>query len=335
MIRRWKNYTSRSTTFLDERHKVLFDYALIASLLLVTLSIPIALLIRSSVLKHSKNKEVPYIESQKKMSFQLRLLSFFLISILIGRFLFCLAFPEQLSRLIIKNTPYLVDVAYLVLQISITAYYLFWVFLLSISRHFKIQGRFHLIRAQIKKIAFFLFADAIVSGALYIVISNQLLIPAPTVLKNSATLVSSFTSILLLTAFVLCFLFFWLTQRKRSKSLYYVFYLTVVGSSLLSLYALFIQYGLYTDGSRLIFAFTYRQAFYGWILMGFALLAISSQILAGILIRLRSKFINRYFSVNYILQLNRITLISTTALLLSALLPTLIINILIGAKWLL
>jgi len=268
------------------------------------------------------------------MGFQLKLLFFFLISIFIGRFLFCLTFPEQLSRLIMTDTPYLVDVAYLILQISIAGFYLFWVFLLSVSQHFKLQGRFHLVRAQIKKVIFFLFADAIVSGGLYFAISNQLLMLEQIAASDSASIVSSFITILLLTTLVLSFLFFWMTQRKRSKLLYYVFYLTVVGSSLLALYALFIQYGLYSDGSKLIFAFTYRQAFYGWILVGFALLAISSQILAGIMIRLRSKFINRYFSVNYIMQLNRITLISTFALLLSALLPTLIINILAGVKWL-
>lgn len=235
--------------------------------------------------------------------------------------------------MITTDTPNSVDVLFLVMQVTISATYLFWVFLLSISRHFKLQGRFHLISGQIKKITIFLFSDILISSGLYFVVTNQLLVSGLNIPKESAGIASSLLNLTLVICLMLSLFFFWLTQRKRSKLLYYIFFVLIGISTATALYVSFNQNGLYFDNSKLLLAFTYRQWFYGLILSGFALLAIGSQLLSGIMIRLRSQFINRYFSINYTLQLNRISIVSATALLLSALLPALITKILAGALW--
>ncbi len=302
-----------------------YDYVLITSFILSSIIIALTAYIYHSIQKHLSAKTKQYQILQKKQKNYLNILYFFLLSIFLTRLIFCAAFPMQLDHLGIVSKGNSLSIIYLLYQAMAAIIYLLFIFLLQLNHHIKLTHKYEYLLKVLKFSLYFIGIDLILSLAGWFGYNFDLLFPA--VLLNGKGAVAVPNAIVggLIAGFILVSVLFWFLQRKRRALVRILFVLVMFITSAAALYVSFLNAGFYWPASNAFALFTYNEAAYGWMWFVLMISAIGSQIVAGIMLRLKEQFINRYFAINYTLQLNRITFIAVFGLCINALLPQIII----------
>ncbi len=302
-----------------------YDYVLITSFILSSIIIALTVYIYHSIQKHLCAKTKQYQILQKKQKTYLNILYFFLLSIFLTRLIFCAAFPMQLEHLAIVSRVNSLSIIYLLYQALAALIYLLFIFLLQLNHHIKLMHKYEYLLKVLKFSLYFIGIDLILSLAGWLGYNFDLLFPSVLINDKGAVTVANTIAGGLIAGLIVFSVLFWFLQRKRKSLIRILFVLVMLLTSAVALYVSFFNAGFYWSGSSAFALFTYNEAAYGWLWFILVLSAAGSQIIAGIMLSLKEQFINRYFAINYTLQLNRIALIAVLGLCINALLPQIIL----------
>ncbi len=302
-----------------------YDYVLITSFILSSIIIALAAYIRHSLQKHLSTETKQYQNLQKKQKTYLNILYFFLLSIFLTRLIFCAAFPMQLEHFAIVSRGSSPSIIYLLYQALAALLYLLFVFLLQLNHHLKLTFKYEYVLKVLKFSLSFIGIDLILSLAGWIGYNFDLLFPSALLKEKGSGTVPDAVVIGLIAGLIAFSILFWFLQHKRRPLIRILFVVVMLLTSATALYVSFLNAGFYWSSGSAFVLYTYTEGAYGWLWFILALSAIGSQFVAGIMLRLKEQFINRYFAINYTLQLNRIALIAVFGICINALLPQIII----------
>lgn len=253
------------------------------------------------------------------------MLYFFLLSIFLTRLVFAVTFPMQLEQLAVNGNKSGFSILYMLYQALSAVLYLLIVFLLQLNQHLKLTHKYEYLLKVLKFSLSFIGLDLILSVAGWFKYNVDLLFPSALPISANLKTIPDVIVAGLLIEMLIFIVLFWLLQQKRKPLIRSLFLMSMFLTSLTALYVSYCNAGFYRSAEPLFAFFTYKEAAFGWMWFVLVLSAAGSQLIAGIMLRLKEQFINRYFAINYTLQLNRITLIAVLGLGINALLPQMIL----------
>ncbi len=297
-----------------------FDYTLIISLLLSALFLAISAWIKQNIIVASAKS----YEFHKKIKIYQKIYYFFILTVFLTRLLYFISFPQQISDgFSFDSASGVLLTPFLAIEGLLSFGYLVFMFFIHSIDEIKPPFR----RDYLIKVLFyfhlFILLDLIISIAMYLLAGYYLVLPVTTY-QVISWIPPSFLnklSIALGLLLVLQSVTFWLVQKKRNatgRALFLFFAITVTGLALVAgagnLQFLF-------DPLHYMELFTYQKGFYAslWLILAFGV--IISQVAAISIHALKEQFTNRYFALNVVLQLNRITFICVIGLIANSVLP--------------
>ncbi len=302
-----------------------YDYVLLTYFILSSVFMALSAFVFQTVRKQFSTQTKQYQALQKKIKTYLNMLYFFLLSIFITRLIFATAFPMQLDQLAIISEGNTVSVVFMLYQALAGLIYLLIVFLLQLNHHIKLIYKYEYLLKVLKFSLYFIGLDLILSVAGWFKYNADLFFPSVLHKSNAIKTLPDVMVWGLLSGVLLFVVIYWLVQRKRKTAIRILFWIVMLLTSFVALYTSYINAGFYWSAKNAFSLFTYKDAAYGWLWFVLILSAVGSQVIAAVMLVIEERFINRYFVINYSVQLNRIALISVLGLFVNALLPQIIL----------
>ncbi len=302
-----------------------FDYTLIISLLLSALFLSISAWIKRDITASTGKSQ----ELQKKIKIYQKIYYFFSLTIFLTRLLYFVSFPQQIEDGFLFNSASGALLApFLGIEGVFGFFYLFFMFFIHTIHEIKPPFRREYFLKLLFYLHSFIILDLSVSLIIYLLAGYYLVFPA-----LPYQWISRMPSLLQTLSFVLGLLFilqsvaFWMVQKKRNsagRALFLFLAITITGLALLAGIGN-LQY-LFSP-LHYLRLFTYQNGFYAYIWLVLAFAVIVSQIAAISVHSLKEHFINRYFALNVVLQLNRITFICVFGLVANSVLPQILFSL--------
>lgn len=299
-----------------------FDYALIFSLSLSALLLAVSAWFTRTL----TDPKLKWTDLQKKIKLQQKIFYFFILSIFFTRLIFIAAFPEQLVSLFRFNgnqNPLLIWL--LVMEGFIAFLYLLFLFFFYQTHELKPPFRKTYTRKLLTRFHLFLSFDLIISVISYLLMGWHLAFPnSSPVLHTGLENNTDVFAFILAGLLLLLSVSFWLVQKKRNQTARVLFVFFLLTSAVVSIFLGLRNIPLLFSSLNLLQLFTFTRGFYGplWLLLFFTIMG--SEIIALTVHALKEEYINRYFALNMVLQLNRIAFICAIGLIANAALPQLI-----------
>ena len=263
----------------------------------------------------------------QKIVWNIRIISMFLIAIILTKLLFIIIFPKG-SMPFSGNHFYSLLEIFFMIQVILTIVYLVFPFSLNLNLRLKKEKRFFFIKKVSNWLMPVVFLDILVTFIFYLILTDHSLFPlvgkTSRVIFNpnttSPVLVSSLGLFLLtLILFILFSIFYLRFQRSLKRISGFIYYglaillwaLTLTSSGLnLSFFS-----NLHLSANSLNF-FSSDSGYIGFLWLFVLIIGTVSFFMSFIIFKLRKAFIAEYLRIHHLIQLNRLTLISLSILLL-------------------
>ena len=307
-----------------------FDYVLLSAFILSAILIAISSTIHQLVSTQLRSPQKKYHEIQKKVKLYQKLLYFFILSGFVARMMFAVSFPIQLDSISIFSGQVNASVLFLLYQALVVAIFLLFIFLVWLYQQLRLEFKFIYFLKVLKFILSFNIIELIISSVAYLYLTKTMMFRMELVKTGPIQMPNKSIIFAVLIVLVLLIFTYILLQRKRTGLLYSFFTMALLVSCSLSLMLAHSNIYYYFDKIDLFKPFTASSSYYGWLWILLVLVIVSGQIITGIMINLKNRFTNRYFAINYTMQLNRVVLLAVIGLNLNALFPQLMILIFNG-----
>lgn len=253
-----------------------------------------------------------------KQNLYIKIILFFLVTVIVTRTVFLISFPIELNKYNFGNHFLSERFFFITAQGVITFCYFLFLFAFLVFFNLKLNYRIIYMRRVSKLVLFFILADILFSAILYFKINYNMILPLN--MKFTGFWFSDFILINLekinLLFFIALLLFFLMNARlrKQTKMFYFVTYNVVfIALELLLLCLTVYNLSYFFASESLLYSaldlFSYRLWYVGstWIIL--ILCSIGGHIATQIFIKIKNQLINSNYSTNYIININRTTLV--------------------------
>ncbi len=302
-----------------------FDYTLIISLILSALFLSISAWMKQDITVHTDKLH----DFHKKFTLYRKIYYFFILTIFLTRLLYFVSFPQQIvDGFHFNSASGSFQIPLLITEGLFSLFYLLFMFFIHAAEEIKPPARKDYFNKVLFYFHLFILVDLSISLILYLQAGYYLILPAYTFKTTTfLPIISKQLSFILGLLLIFVYIAFWIVQKKRNKTGHFLFIFISLIAIGLALLAGIGNLPFFFDHLCYLKLFTYQNGFYAAVWLMLAYFAIVSQMAAMSVHSLKKLFINRYFALNVILQLNRITFLCVLGLIINSILPNILFSL--------
>lgn len=314
---------------------MIFDYSLyfsfIFSILISGITLGVFFQLRQLTRPHVSSQNDFTTNKVNRVNLFIKIIYIFMGFIIFSRIVSLLIIPMELQSHAYFDNLYSIRFAFLILNTFFSMLFVTAFFLILIGYSLKLEYRLIYLKYLFLILSFIFIMDLLINSLIYTLISFKMMFPEwiiPNVPVDPAYSHSP-VFISMVTGLLMVFTVFYFMIKKRnhryvtiSYNLLFLLTLTIIISGIWRRLSYFFndESLLYSSMSLL----NINEWFIGWFILVIMMCAFSAYIVSIIMMVLRYKFLHFNFGLHYILEFNRIAILSLYGLAAICFLPNLL-----------